>query len=232
MRTVHETEALRPSDPVPKHHSSNPQNKSQRLRLTFNKWSAGSNSGKDDDATVASTGSKPRKESPSSPTVLSAADLEYEQGHATFTRDPVTGNWIPHFPPDISFTDKELELPPAHLYQLLKHQLQWAMEESEELDQQVQAAERIRKAEWIAKELVLNDVIDEGKAVVPDEDPDMMNQANEEKPTQSVERPDSDEPAETQEQNQNGDSAAPQAYDSPNKPGWGAQSEASVAQEA
>ncbi|KAF2668078.1 hypothetical protein BT63DRAFT_308838 [Microthyrium microscopicum] len=167
MRTVHETEALRPSDPVPKHHSSNPQNKSQRLRLTFNKWSAGSNNGKDDDAMTASS---KQKESPLSPTIPTIEDIDYEKNNATFTRDPATGEWIPHFPDDISFSEKDLALGPAKLYQKLKYQYQWACEEQDELTQQIEAAEKVRKAEWMAKELVLQDVIDIEKAIVPDDD--------------------------------------------------------------
>jgi ATP-dependent exoDNAse (exonuclease V) beta subunit len=172
MRTVHETEALRPSDPVPKHHSSNPQNKSQRLRLTF-KFS--SNSGKEDDA--LSAGAKHRNESPVSPVMPTPADVEYEKDNATFTRCAETGEWIAHFPPDVAFSDDELALHPKQMYQLMKQQLKWSLEDSEDLTRELTLLERVRRDEWTAKEVVLADLIEREKLKVPDPDPELEDAA-------------------------------------------------------
>jgi hypothetical protein len=161
MRTVHETEALRPSDPVPKHHSSNPQNKSQRLRLTFNKYSAGANGKPEDDANSPVSGKGMSKEGPASPTApsLGADEAEYERNNPTFTRDPQTGDWIAHFPSDIHFTDKELALPLKHLLVLCHRQTQWATEIGEELKAEEAKLNVYRKTEWIAKEVLLRHYI-------------------------------------------------------------------------
>ena len=150
MRTVHETEALRPSDPVPKHHSSNPQNKSQRLRLTFNKFSGGANS-----ADVEPVPVKLQSPAPS----LTQADIEYETNNPTFTLDPETHKWVPQFPPDVIFTPEQLAIPAEHLYRLMKCHVEWASEEAEELKIEALAAEKARKAEWMAKDLALQDLI-------------------------------------------------------------------------
>lgn len=161
MRTVHETEALRPSDPVPKHHSSNPQNKSQRLRLTFNKFSAGANGKADDEANSPVSSKAGPKDVPLSPTLssLTPADIEYEHNNVTFTRDPQDGDWVAHFPPDVQLTTQELDLPLQQLLVLLHKQMHWAMEVGEELKHQTHDLEMQRKSEWIAKEAVLSHYI-------------------------------------------------------------------------
>jgi hypothetical protein len=155
MRTVHETEALRPSDPVPKHHSSNPLNKIQRIRLVIKDGADGKGSRQ-----LLST-SDP---TPGSPTALTPADIEYESSHATFTRV------VDEAPPfssgggDVAFDADELELPPAQLYALLRRQIEWAGCDAEALRAETEGLEVERRAEWVAKELVLGDMIDRATA--------------------------------------------------------------------
>ncbi|KAF4534277.1 Zinc finger C2H2-type protein [Lasiodiplodia theobromae] len=155
MRTVHETEALRPSDPVPKHHSSNPSNKNQRLRLVFK------NNGTD----------KPGSPMPASPHSQGAGqqqppppvENEYEHNNVIYRPlDPT----IPHspltrkFPHDIQFTKEEMSLSAPDLLRLLTRQIQWATAEGEELKAEVDALEKARKDEWMAKELTLENVME------------------------------------------------------------------------
>jgi hypothetical protein len=168
MRTVHETEALRPSDPVPKHHSSNPQNKSQRLRLTFNKFAAGAHSPADPEPAIV----KQQLKASPAPS-MTAADIEYEHHNATFTRDEDTGEWTPQFPPDVTFASEELAMPAQQLWRLLKRQLVWATEEADELKRQLAAVEKIRKSEWVAKDLVLEELIQQQTLAVFD-DPEFI----------------------------------------------------------
>jgi hypothetical protein len=166
MRTVHETEALRPSDPVPKHHSSNPQNKSQRVKLTFKglgeKAAAGAANGN------GIIEPPPKPEAPKSntsapaspmtgPSVGPPGDLEYEHSNIIYLPAPMGSSqeYTPHFPPDINFTDEELSLPPPQLLRVLKSQLQWALQDGEELRKEVDELDARRKKEWTAKELVL-----------------------------------------------------------------------------
>jgi hypothetical protein len=64
------------------------------------------------------------------------------------------------FPPDISFTDRELSLPAPELFQLLRRQLQWAQQESEQLRAEADVLEKQRKDEWEAKELLMENVME------------------------------------------------------------------------
>ncbi|KAI9814393.1 MAG: hypothetical protein M1827_003249 [Pycnora praestabilis] len=138
MRTVHETEALRPSDPVPKHHT-NPPNRFQRLKLILSakppdhRQHNGEEVEFDDDTTIQAS-----------------TDVDAEGHHLpTF-----------EYPADVQFTDEELALPPDQLFRLLRRQIHWAEEEGEELKVEVNALEGRRKDEWQAKELVLANVME------------------------------------------------------------------------
>lgn len=172
MRTVHETEALRPSDPVPKHHSSNPQNKAQRLRLTLKGLAPangangqatgeGSASGsmKDPLSAVKSNASNPNSPGIGPPNGQSAADIEYEHNNVTYEQS-MTGQWERHFPPDVQFLQEEMDLPPAQLYALLKAQVKWATEDGEDLRATVEQLEKTREQEWVRKELLVENVLE------------------------------------------------------------------------
>lgn len=140
MRTVHETEALRPSDPVPKNHAGI-SFKPQRLKLIVNSKpphsdSRGAESGDasvDDDATIGAT-------SDINPDTFPALPFEY--------------------PPDIHFIEDELSMRPDELYKLLRRQVHWAQEEGSELRREAEALEKKRKEMWQAKELVLANLME------------------------------------------------------------------------
>jgi hypothetical protein len=156
MRTVHETEALRPSDPVPKHHSSNPSNNKQRIRLILN-----ANDKKlDKDSTPGSPAS--HSHPPNSATVPPNADVDYAHNNVIYLQDLASPNapTMVQFPPDITFTDRELSLPAPELFQLLRRQLQWAQQESEQLRTEADVLEKQRKQEWEAKELLVENVME------------------------------------------------------------------------
>jgi hypothetical protein len=150
MRTVHETEALRPSDPVPKHHSSNPSNNKQRIRLILN-----ANDKK------LEKGSTPGSPAPSAP-LPPPPDVDYAHNNVIYIQDLAAPNapTMVQFPPDITFTDRELSLPAPDLFQLLRRQLQWAQQESDELRIEADALEKLRKEEWRAKELLVENVME------------------------------------------------------------------------
>ena len=136
MRTVHETEALRPSDPVPKNYSSIPP-KPQRLKLILNakprsQGEANDETENDDDATA----------------YHSDNDLEPSLT-APFT-----------YPPDVQFTEEELALPPDQLFRLLRRQVHWTEEDGVALKEEVAALEAKRKKEWLEKELILANVME------------------------------------------------------------------------
>ncbi|KAK8252013.1 hypothetical protein IWZ00DRAFT_469584 [Phyllosticta capitalensis] len=151
MRTVHETEALRPSDPVPKHHSSNPSNKAQRLRLVFKNG-------------VPEKAGSPMPASPMSQALGGQpAENEYEHNNVVYRPvDPANPNGprVRKFPADIEFTQEELELSPDHLLRLLTRQCKWAQQEGDSLRQETERLEKRRLEEWISKELLLESVME------------------------------------------------------------------------
>jgi len=166
MRTVHETEALRPSDPVPKHHSSNPQNKAQRLRLTLKGLAPangpGSSSG---DASGATRDAAPRNTShPASPGAGAAPpagpDADYDHHNVTYERAGAADDWEKAFPADVRFAPEELALPPRRLLALLRAQAGWAAAEGDELRAALDGLERLREREWLKKELLVENVME------------------------------------------------------------------------
>jgi len=137
MRTVHETEALRPSDPVPRNHSS-AATKPQRLKLVMS--------------------SKPRDND------MESMDLG-ANGINSPTEGPAGFSAAADFPADCAFTAQEIDMPPDQLYRLLRRQMHWVEQEGKELEKECDALEEERKKEWQAKELVLANVI-EGELAV------------------------------------------------------------------
>ncbi|KAF2706870.1 hypothetical protein K504DRAFT_412500 [Pleomassaria siparia CBS 279.74] len=172
MRTVHETEALRPSDPVPKHHSSNPSNRFQRLRLVLNerqKQEKGSTpaspSQPPGSATVPALAITPVPSvaaGPMGPINPMTADAEYAHNNIIYMQDLGSPNMptMVQFPPDMNFTPDELLLPAPELFKLLRRQLHWATQEGEQLRTEADILEKQRKDEWYAKELVMENYME------------------------------------------------------------------------
>ena len=138
MRTVHETEALRPSDPVPKGYGSIGP-KPTKLKLTFNK-------------------SKPREDG------NGTGDAEVDDDATVYSNTDVEVENLPappfEYPEDVQFNGEELSMPPDQLFRLLRRQVHWAVEEGNELRDEVKALREKKKEEWIAKELVLANVME------------------------------------------------------------------------
>lgn len=155
MRTVHETEALRPSDPVPKHHSSNPSNKFQRIKLVLSEEKKSIEKG--------STPASPSSHVPPSAT-LPAGENEYANNNIVYIQDPVSSATMVQFPPDVSFTPHELALPADQLFRLLRRQLLWATQDGEKLRAEAETLEKQRKEEWTAKELLVENVLEGERA--------------------------------------------------------------------
>jgi len=152
MRTVHETEALRPSDPVPKHHSSNPSNKFQRIKLVLNEEKRSAEKG--------STPGSPSSHPPNSATLPLGTETDHSNDNIIYIQDPVTNSTMVQFPPDVTFTPKELSLPADQLFHLLRRQLHWATQDGEKLRAEAETLEKQRKDEWAAKELLVENVME------------------------------------------------------------------------
>jgi hypothetical protein len=160
MRTVHETEALRPSDPVPKHHSSNPVNNRQRLKLVLNSGDKKLSQEKGSTPGSPSSHSHP----PNSATVppAPASDGDYAHNNVIYLQDLASLNapTMVQFPPDIDFTHEELRLPAPELFKLLRRQLLWATQDGEQLRAEAEVLEKQRKEEWEAKELLVENYME------------------------------------------------------------------------
>jgi len=136
MRTVHETEALRPSDPVPRNYSST-HFKPQRLKLIINsKPPNASDPEIDDDATIYDNSDVDNAD---------AAPFEY--------------------PSDIQFSAEEIAMPPDELYRQLRREVRWSEQDGIELQNEVKVLEAKEKEEWMAKELVLTNLMEAELAV-------------------------------------------------------------------
>ncbi|KAL4997119.1 hypothetical protein BDV10DRAFT_170334 [Aspergillus recurvatus] len=140
MRTVHETEALRPSDPVPKRHDilssggtpvSTPASKLQRIKLKL------SHPPRDD--------SEQYSESVNDDTAGTEDLDEFE---------------VPEFSSDTGFDNHELEMNPHQLYRLLRRQIHWAEQESANLKSDWEKIRPKRKQAWLEKEAIFDDLMD------------------------------------------------------------------------
>ncbi|KAF1972907.1 hypothetical protein BU23DRAFT_466430 [Bimuria novae-zelandiae CBS 107.79] len=153
MRTVHETEALRPSDPVPKHHSSNPSNKFQRVKLVLSEEKRSTEKG--------STPGSPSSHAPNSATLPPPSnEPDHLSDNIQYVQNPMTNETEVEFPPDMNFSERELLLPADQLFRLLRRQLHWATQDGEKLRAEAEALEKQRKDEWAAKELLVENVME------------------------------------------------------------------------
>lgn len=147
MRTVHETEALRPADPLSKPNTSSlpilggattgtgtatPASKLQRIKLKLSQ----PHPPRDDNASESAA-----EDPTEDPNYLN----DYE---------------IPEYGPEIGFDDAELALRPRDLYRLLRRQLHWAERETDHLRDDWERTRPKRKQTWLEKEAVFDDVID------------------------------------------------------------------------
>ncbi|KAK0618254.1 hypothetical protein B0T17DRAFT_496016 [Bombardia bombarda] len=135
MRTVHETEALRPSDPVPKSMQAPTGKSSKQLKIIL-KTQQSHAAGHDDTVDDGNgTGGED-----------SAADL--------FT--PLTEG--------LGFTSRELAMPVERLAKLCRLQVKWAEEEGDALRGECKQWEALYKREWLEKEVLLDQVVQSEQA--------------------------------------------------------------------
>lgn len=132
MRTVHETEALRPSDPVPKSMqapgSGGPAGKSSKLKIIL-KTPQSHAAGQDDSVDDSSNG------------------------------DQSETHEITRLTPEMGFTEKDLAMPIKKLHDLLRLQLRWAERDNAQLTEEWKRWEELYKQEWLEKEVLLDQVV-------------------------------------------------------------------------
>ncbi|KAI9887693.1 MAG: hypothetical protein M1823_000442 [Watsoniomyces obsoletus] len=164
MRTVHETEALRPSDPVPKNHSGPPA-RPQRLKLIFSAKPPEERGPPEEDDEYSGVDEDPsahphhhhhhhhhhdNHDAPvmATPELDALAAAAARMQHAQET-----------FPPELEFTDVEMAMPPQSLFRLLRRQLHWTEEEEVWAKGEIESLEKRHKGEWKLKEMMLENTL-------------------------------------------------------------------------
>lgn len=140
MRSVHETDTLRPSDSKPSAGTltttvGTPVSKLQRIRLKLSH--------------PKEPGAEPE---PPNESILSAT-LAPESSDADDTT-------MPEFGPELGFDDHELDMPPRELYRLLRRQIHWAEKETDKLRKEWEELRPKREKAWRQKEAIFDDVIE------------------------------------------------------------------------
>ncbi|QPH00813.1 hypothetical protein C2857_004820 [Epichloe festucae Fl1] len=129
MRTVHETEALRPSDPVPKSMQSGPAGKSNKLKIIIKTPQSHGGGGGDDESGEALNG---------------------DSGGAS--------EFFTVLPGEL-FSSEELSFPVDKLYRKCYWELKWADEVGDALKKECKEWEEAYYKEWLEKEVLLSQVI-------------------------------------------------------------------------
>lgn len=137
MRTVHETEALRPSDPVPKSMQApgaggGPAGKSSKVKIVL-KTQASHAAHRDDVDDNSSAGDENGGGSP----IQEFSPLTEDQG----------------------FTPEELAMPLERLHNVCRLQLRYAEAENAELMRECKRWEEEYKKQWLEKEVLLDQVV-------------------------------------------------------------------------
>ncbi|KAH6718997.1 hypothetical protein BKA61DRAFT_266809 [Leptodontidium sp. MPI-SDFR-AT-0119] len=129
-RTVHETEALRPSDPIPK--SMSAAHRNQRLKPNIKE--------------VQPEGRLPGP--------------AYANGTTNGHGPLGPPGWTSSYPVELAFTAEEEARGSKNLFFLLRKQIEWAEEEGEALKKQAEIMEELRRKEWQEKEILLSQTMD------------------------------------------------------------------------
>lgn len=86
-----------------------------------------------------------------------ADNIQYIPAHHPITGQP---GFMITYPPDIHFSQFESEIPANQLMRLLRRQLHWAQQESEDLRLECEKLEQIRRGEWVKKEVLLEGALE------------------------------------------------------------------------
>lgn len=143
MRSVHETDTMRPIDSISKVHGTpgsttgTPASKLQRIRLKL---------------------TQPREPGTESEPHAEAITI-VPHTVTTDTHDPEETS-MPELGPDLDFDEPELALPPRELYRLLRRQIAWAGKEATRLQAEWETIRPQRERAWREKEAIFDDLID------------------------------------------------------------------------
>ncbi|KAK7943446.1 INO80 complex subunit 1 [Apiospora aurea] len=134
MRTVHETEALRPSDPVPKSmQTREPARGPNKLKIILKTQQPHKSSGHGEDGLMGGD---------------DGDGSDDNMGSDFYT--PLTEQQ--------GFTDKELKMDTKSLWKICVAHLKWATGDGEALRDECRELEEISRLEWLEKEVLLDQV--------------------------------------------------------------------------
>ncbi|KAL7268755.1 hypothetical protein RUND412_008611 [Rhizina undulata] len=159
MRTVHETEALRPSDPIPKSHPNHPHNVAsaayaesvRRRRALLRNLDLSTHQRRGSDGSQTETDSELES--------YERKKRRRRDGDREIKREEIEE--IGYYQPEDGFDPDEETHPPKVLERLLKRKLAWAESQNEELREEVEMLEKRRREAWIKKEVLLERVLGE-----------------------------------------------------------------------
>ncbi|KAJ5379197.1 Zinc finger C2H2 [Penicillium cosmopolitanum] len=140
MRSVHEADTVRPSDPKSTSGGTasvagTPVSKLQRIRLKLSQPKGEPGNGDSDH--------------PPAPTISATVGSEVDPDDAT----------MPEFGPDLDFSDHELAMHPHDLYRVLRRQIHWAEKESAQMRAEWDELRPQREHAWLEKEAIFEDLI-------------------------------------------------------------------------
>lgn len=182
MRTVHETEALRPSDPIPKSHPNHPQNiaNTAYADALFRRQSkvTGANGEGFRVMQLTTTTSFPQVQNGytsssrlgnnansninNNTSISYASDSEMENG---LTKPSTTSRLQAktqksYYPTSDPFSvEDESFRAPKELYKYLKQKLKWVQAEHDQLQKELDGYSKRRREAWVKKELLLERLI-------------------------------------------------------------------------
>lgn len=137
MRTVHETEALRPSDPIPKSMQGG------------GGAGAGGGAGGGKTSKLKIIIKTPQSHAAGQDDTVDDSSLGDEDGADFFTA----------LTEDLGFTAEELAMPLERLHGLCRSQVRWAEADGEALRRECARWEELYKREWLEKEVLLDQVV-------------------------------------------------------------------------
>ena len=168
MRTVHETEALRPSDPIPKSHPNHPQNiaNTAYADALFRRQSKAINTSSNGDGSFRVMQlSNPTTHAPSlnghlsiKPTITTANIVTKQESDSDAENDlsKINPSKKSYYPPTDPFSpEDETHRPPRELYKYLKQKLKWAQAAHDDLQRELEMYTKRRREAWVKKELLL-----------------------------------------------------------------------------
>lgn len=154
MRTVHEPEQARGTAAAASTNNDPSPNSKGKNKVKLTNGANGNNKLPAGDLSTAPTHDEDGNPVDPSP---ASDNITYIPAHHPITGQP---GFMIHYPPDIHFTAWESSIDANQLVRLLRRQVYWAEQEGRALSKELMDLEKVRKEEWMLKELLLEGVME------------------------------------------------------------------------